>query len=426
MDSGRYSPSSPAMPELPDEEEETTDLQADVQDAIDNLEHIDQIESGLDEAASAVIGLEGVHTDHQMGGQSSSEQEVFHDATAQEAELEQEIAQLPDAAATSLMGEAAGQYTQTGGSSEDADAEGEIDMDLGDEDESEQPLPVASNTYSSNYDDPNIDPALLGIDAEVPAAPPSLPIPQATASAASASNTSTPIPVAPESTSTSNTPTQPEQRQRDNRSASPARPAPTRRRPGQQRRSPSYSLDAAPAAPNPIPTPASTSNNPIVAPGSRAGLPVKPVTGPTPPSAGRRNEPRHYAPRFSFEGVEFPEGIQVSSPSVMAHQALASSWVESEYILTIVDVLFGKLERLTICGRDHPGKENKAANAQASLAMFEAARSDGDVEGARSWYQAFSKDNPTAVSLDLHANIIYSKREIDKTGVEDRSDRCWT
>jgi hypothetical protein len=410
MDSGRYSPSSPAMPELSDEDEETTDLQADVQDAIDNLEHIDQIESGLDEAASAVIGLEGVHTEHQMGGQSSSEQEVFHDATAQEAELEQEIAQLPDANVTSSMGEAAGQYTQTGGSSEDADAEGEIDMDLGDDDESEQPLPVASNTYPSNYDDPNIDPALLGMDAEVPAAPPSLPIPQATATAASASNTSTPIPVAPESTSTSNTPTQPEQRQRDNRSASPARPAPTRRRPGQQRRSPSYSLDAAPAAPNPIPTPASTSNNPIVAPGSRAGLPVKPVTGPTPPSAGRRNEPRHYVPRFSFEGVEFPEGIQVSSPSVMAHQALASSWVESEYILTIVDVLFEKLERLTICGRDHPGKENKAANAQASLAMFEAARSDGDVEGARSWYQAFSKDNPTAVRTNFHVNKCYRER----------------
>jgi hypothetical protein len=41
-----------------------------------------------------------------------------------------------------------------------------------------------------------------------------------------------------------------------------------------------------------------------------------------------------------------------------------------------------------------------AANSQASLAMFEAARSDGDVEGARAWYQAFSKDNPTAVRLE--------------------------
>jgi hypothetical protein len=44
------------------------------------------------------------------------------------------------------------------------------------------------------------------------------------------------------------------------------------------------------------------------------------------------------------------------------------------------------------------GKENVAANAQASLALFEAARADGDVDGARAWYQAFSKDNPTAVS----------------------------
>ena len=94
----------------------------------------------------------------------------------------------------------------------------------------------------------------------------------------------------------------------------------------------------------------------------------------------------------------------------MAHQALASSWVESEYISTIVDVLFGKFERLTICGRDHPGKENKAANAQASLAMFEAVRSDGDVEGARSWYQAFSKDNPTAVRTNFHVNKCYRER----------------
>jgi hypothetical protein len=318
------------MQELPDDEEETTDIQADVQDAIDNLEHINQIESGLDEAATSVIVLEGASADHQKGELAASEQEeqVFHDATAHEAGLEQEIARLPDATVTaSTTGLSVDQYTQMGGSSDDADAEGEIDMDLGDDDGSEQPLPATVPTYAADNDN-NIDPALLEMTADAPSVPPALVSPQAATTVTPTSNTSTPIPAAPQSTS--NIPFT-QQRQRDNRSASPVRPAPTRRRPGQQRRSPSYSLDAAPAVINPIPTPIPT--NPIVPPGPRAGLPVKPVTGPTPSAqlpAGRRNEPRHYAPRFSFEGVEFPEGIQVTSPSVMAHQALASSWVESE------------------------------------------------------------------------------------------------
>lgn len=110
---------------------------------------------------------------------------------------------------------------------------------------------------------------------------------------------------------------------------------------------------------------------------------MKPTPGPAPSNSAapaqmsRRNEPRHYAPRFNFEGVVWPEGIEVTSPSVVQHQALASSWAES--------------------------KSNLAANAQASLAMFEAARTDGDVEGTRAWYAQFSKDNPTATGpmLDM-------------------------
>lgn len=48
------------------------------------------------------------------------------------------------------------------------------------------------------------------------------------------------------------------------------------------------------------------------------------------------------------------------------------------------------------------GKDNPAANAQAALALFEAARSDGDVEGTEAWYDAFAKENPTAVRHYTH------------------------
>jgi hypothetical protein len=129
-------------------------------------------------------------------------------------------------------------------------------------------------------------------------------------------------------------------------------------------------------------------------------------TGPMGAMGGGRKEPRSYAPRFSFEGVVFPEGITLTSPSVVAHQALASSWAESESFCTNPGVIphpgFPRTVVDPRCSNrvvSSLGKENMATNAQASLAMFEAARTDGDVDGARSWYQAFSKDNPTAVSL---------------------------
>jgi len=370
MDSGRYSPSGPAFQELSDEG--TTDLQADVQDAIDNLEHIDQIETGLDEAAVAVIGLEtgaSLSTDHQMGGQASSEQEdqVFHDATAHEAELEQEIAQLPSAdVSTETTAESMGmigqQYTsQVGdGSTEDADAdaEGEIDMDLGDEDdEMEEPR-------QGQDIDSNIDPSLMEMQATAnePTSTPAVPTLQVEPNP-------TPIPIPVAAPSTSNVPV--EQRRRDDRSASPVRPAPTRRRPGQQRRSPSYSLDAVPTAVT-GPTNAAPGNS-ILPPGPRAGLPVKPTSGPTPPGQptasssgfvpGRRNEPRHYAPRFNFEGVEFPEGIQVTSPSVASHQALASSWAESECLVWLGRIVGEGIANPCYRLIDPPGGQMQARTA---------------------------------------------------------------
>lgn len=338
----RYSPSAPSPPELPSTSTDPADLQADVHRAIENLEHIDQIESGLDDAALAVFemnpesgapgpsGVEGDEAMSKTAGESAENEQVLLDAATQEAELEREIAELPDAVPSASAIEM--RYDPVGDDSEDA--EGEIDMDLGeDEEEDEEPaatsLAEGGQVAAEAYDDQDIDPSLLEAPAAVVATQPvTTPTVPASVEPTSQATTTPVLPANPLN------PAQPTERKRDPRSASPTRAPPPRRRPGgQQRRSPSYSLDAKPLDPTPTPLPGAPT--PSLAPaGPRAGLPVKPSAGgPQAQTGGRRGETRSYAPRFSFEGVEWPEGIQGNSPSVMSHQALASSWAESESLV---------------------------------------------------------------------------------------------
>ena len=337
----RYSPSAPSPPELPSTSTDPADLQADVHRAIENLEHIDQIESGLDDAALAVFemhtdsaapdasGTTGGEVVSMTTGENTENEQVLLDAATQEAELEREIAELPDAAAPPVSTMEM-RYDPVGDDSEDA--EGEIDMDLGEDDEEEEELvarsaPEAGQAAIGAYDDQDIDPSLLEAPAAVPATQLSAtPIPTTSVEPTPQPTTTPTLPANPTN------PAQPAERKRDPRSASPNRAPPPRRRPGgQQRRSPSYSLDAKPLEPTPTPIPGAPAPS-LVPAGPRAGLPVKPSAGGSQAqTGGRRGEPRSYAPRFSFEGVEWPEGIEGNSPSVMGHQALASSWAESEF-----------------------------------------------------------------------------------------------
>lgn len=343
----RYSPSAPSPPELPSTSTDPADLQADVHRAIENLEHIDQIESGLDDAALAVFemntdsgapGPPGITGDGAVSGttgEHAENEQVLLDAATQEAELEREIAELPDAAAPQVSAMET-RYDPVGDDSEDA--EGEIDMDLGEDDEEEEEVVARSaveggQTAAGADDNQDIDPSLLEVPVTVPATQPSTtPIVPPSVDPTTQPTTTSALPANPIN------PTQPAERKRDPRSASPTRAPPPRRRPGgQQRRSPSYSLDAKPLEPTPTPIPGAPTPS-LVPAGPRAGLPVKPSAGGSQAqTAGRRGEPRSYAPRFSFEGVDWPEGIEGNSPSVMAHQALASSWAESESFAIEVD-----------------------------------------------------------------------------------------
>jgi hypothetical protein len=389
MDNDRYSPSGPAAMELPEvdsldmlstisavqPEVQATSVQADVQEAISNLQHIDDIETELEETANEVADLgHGIAMGEEAVAEDDDRQEedIFHDATAHEAELERELEDIPSATGEEDQNplEPLASSAYMGGSSEDA--EGEIDMDLGADDEGEasseyiqQPSTIPNQTPTPQSLDPMIDPDLMAMELPIPQV-----LPEPTASVTPVQTQSVP----------QNTSEVPAPRQRDPRSASPGRPPVARRPPGLQRRSPSYSLEAVPA-----PT--------VPPPGPRPNLPEKPSFDVSKRAPFVKNEPRSYAPDYDFEGVEFPEGITANSMSVKRHLALASSWKTSQFNLSELEPVQSLI--LTNC---LPGKDNMASSAQASLALFEAARSDGDVEGARAWYQVFSNNNPTAVS----------------------------
>lgn len=140
------------------------------------------------------------------------------------------------------------------------------------------------------------------------------------------------------------------------RSASPVRRP--RRAPGQQRRSPSYSMDAPPA---PVPSNGVTS-------------PTKRERRPSHPSLPNKPAPTSYSQQFDFSAVSFPEGLSEDSPSVRKHAALVQAWVDSL----------------------SPLHSSASRTAQTLHALFEAARADGDVEDARAWFELFFKENPTA------------------------------
>lgn len=389
MDNDRYSPSAPAALDLPEVEDEqdqsvstlptasnvpvqiepanvaslpdTTTSVPDhsaAQDAIENIDQLEQVEAGLDDALMTVVEAgDNAHqqqgnTGKQASGADSSRStpdqgQVFNDAAQLEAELEKEIAEIPEASASTLPPH----QPQAGGyDGEDEDAEGEIDMDY-------------------VHDELTEAPAL-----ETPSAPQSSE--QQEAPVSTEPTFKQDAQQAQSSDSASATPAQVEAKQEQ-----PASPTAIRRRPEQQRRSPSYSLDAKPTEASTAPPFQSTG---LGAKAVKASLPGKPpgATGsrlPRSASSGNAGPAQKYASKFSFDNVVFPEGITASSPSVTRHPALASSWAESN------------------------SQKSATFIAQSSLAMFDACRADGDVDGVRAWYQAFSKDNPTATGpmLDL-------------------------
>lgn len=275
----------------------------DAQEAIQQLDRLTDIESGLAEAAQEVIGdtvdeNQHRHMQHAQELEAKMENQVEKVTPPQDALIPTipDSEQPPPASNTNDEGR---------GYASSEDAEGEIDLDLGGMDDDEYdpdsygqrakydvavPPNHDEDAYNESVNKDEVMPLLTGEEQVAAETPPVI--------SDTAAGHSTPvIPHVP----TGNTPEVEE-----------TKPVSIRRRPGHQRQSPSYTLQP----------PAANTVSSIPAPPSF--LPARPVT------AELQAPVRQSINQIDLSTITFPEGLTVDSPSVERHPSWVRAWKRGE------------------------------------------------------------------------------------------------
>ncbi|KAJ9116457.1 hypothetical protein QFC22_004899 [Naganishia vaughanmartiniae] len=341
----------------------TTD---DVHEAIQHLDALAEIEDGLAEAAQQVAA---------EGGKESAEARLQHAEQIEETMEQQMGAELGplnlpmhDSVMTHDDDNTNGDHTQdldedrAYASSEDA--EGEIDLDLGGMDEEYEPEAYGQGELAY---DPEVMPK-YDVDAYNDASGVAKEdVPMSTVdNTTQASTSASEIVQSEQKQPTFTTPVVEVKAE-----VADAKPVAIRRRPEEQRRSPSYTAE---------PPQTASSDTPIPIP--PPFLPARPSTV-VPPNAVTRPA----TTTFDLSEVKFPEGLSVESPSVKRHGIWVQAWKGAE---------------------GYPQTQ-----AQALLELFKVSRDEGEVEDARAWFNELSKENPTVtgpllslINLELaHGNF---------------------
>lgn len=310
-----------------------TDPAVEVRAAMEEVKELTELESRLTDNAVAPLDptTELVEQNVESELEHVPEPEPLASSQAETAQNNVDLPLEPDNWAPRDAAEVEKHLSEEVSAGEDEDAEGEMD-ELASEDE-QMPLVTPAGAYDEPED---VKPNDESVTADEPP-------PDTSASSHDQADLAS-------------TQGMPDEQTR--RSASPVRRP--RRPPGQQRRSPSYNLDAPPPANVP------------------------------PPRAARASFSRPSQSSFDFEGLEFPEGLSASSVSVRKHASLVEAWKEATTALDL-------------------GRESQALHS-----LFRAAAEDGDVDDARSWFDHFFKLNPTAtiplsqmIDLELsHGNLV--------------------
>lgn len=276
----------------------------DAQKAIQQLDRLTEIESGLAEAAREVIA-DTVGEDQQQHMQHAQELEEKMENQVDALNLPKEE---PTTALHGLEQPVAAQDVGDGGrgyaSSEDA--EGEIDLDLGgmDDDEYDQDTYGQGTTHDVTVT-PNRD-----VDAYNESTTKDEAMPLST----SEEGVSAEVPVvASNPTDHQSTPKVHDVPAEVTPTVEEAKPVSIRRRPGHQRQSPSYNMDTV------------ASSNVTARPAPPSFLPARPVMA-AEPQAPIRQPFNH----IDLSTVTFPEGLSADSPSVQRHPAWVKAWKGGE------------------------------------------------------------------------------------------------
>jgi hypothetical protein len=270
-------------------------LANDAQEAIQQLEKLTEIDSGLAMAAQEVISdtvdENGRHMQHAEELEKRLENQV--DALNLPKEGPMTITTNPG-----LEQPVVQDVEDSGrGYASSEDAEGEIDLDLGGMDDDDyDPDTYGQGATHDVTVTPNHDVDAYGESTKKDEAMP----------LSTSEDVSAEVPDVGDITEHGPTPIVVDDTPEVTPSMEEAKPVSIRRRPGHQRQSPSYNMDAAPS--NAIPAPPSF-------------LPARPAMAPEPQAPVR--QPFN---QIDLSTVTFPEGLNAESPSVQRHPAWVKAW----------------------------------------------------------------------------------------------------